>query len=80
VFIDTEEASLKAGDIRALADNGVFDKNAIAADLTALCRGRHQGRTIAGEITLTKAVGTAPEDLVAASLAFDALQDPPQTA
>ncbi|WP_159278264.1 hypothetical protein [Variovorax boronicumulans] len=45
-----------------------------------MCRGRRQGRTNAGEITLMKAVGTALEDRSAVSLAFDALQNPPQTA
>lgn len=80
VFVDTEEAPMKAGDILAPVENGVFDKDAIAADLAALCRGRHPGRTDASEITLFKAVGTALEDLAAASLAFDSLATPPRTA
>lgn len=72
VFVDTEEAPMKAGDILAPIASGVFSKGAIAADLAALCRGRHPGRTAEREITLFKAVGTALEDLAAASLAFDA--------
>ncbi|WP_369656879.1 hypothetical protein [Variovorax sp. V213] len=37
-----------------------------------LCRGRHFDRSSADEITIYKAVGTALEDLAAASLAYDA--------
>ena len=71
VFVDTEEAPMKAGDILAPISSGVFSNSSIAADLAALCRGHHPGRTAQSEITLFKAVGTALEDLAAASLAFD---------
>jgi ornithine cyclodeaminase len=71
VFVDTDEASMKAGDILSPILSGVFSKSSIAGDLASLCRGSHPGRTAEGEITLFKAVGTALEDLAAASLAFD---------
>lgn len=74
VFIDTAEALLKAGDILSPLANGAFSEEHIAATLEQLCRGQHAGRTAAGEITVFKAVGTALEDLAAASLAFDAFQ------
>ncbi|UUZ62175.1 ornithine cyclodeaminase family protein [Polaromonas sp. P1-6] len=74
VFVDTEEAPMKAGDILAPIANGMFSKTSIAADLTALCRAAHPGRNTKEEITLFKAVGTALEDLAAASLAYDAHQ------
>lgn len=71
VFVDTDEAPKKSGDILAPVANGAFDASMIASDLTGLCRGLHPGRRRAEEITLFKAVGTALEDLAAASLAFD---------
>ncbi len=72
VFVDTEEALLKAGDLLSPLQKGVLRREAIAADLAALCRGQHTGRTRADEITLFKSVGSALEDLAAASLAYDA--------
>lgn len=72
VFVDTEEAPAKAGDILAPIANGVFSRTSIVADLTALCVGAHPGRKTQEEVTLFKAVGTALEDLAAASLAYDA--------
>ena len=62
VFVDTQEALLKAGDIIAPIGTGVFHRDLIASDLAALCRGRHPGRSTATEITLFKSVGTALED------------------
>ena len=71
VFVDTDEAPMKAGDILEPISSGAFERERIAADLTSLCRRRHPGRMSADEITLFKCVGTALEDLAAASLAFD---------
>lgn len=72
VFVDTPEALMKAGDILAPMASGAWDASRLAATLEQLCRGQHAGRSSADEITLFKAVGTALEDLAAASLAFDA--------
>ncbi|MCA8052364.1 bifunctional Delta(1)-pyrroline-2-carboxylate/Delta(1)-piperideine-2-carboxylate reductase [Burkholderia arboris] len=72
VFVDTEEALMKAGDLLSPIESGAFDKAATRAALAQLCRGEHPGRQDRDEITVFKAVGTALEDLAAASLAYDA--------
>lgn len=77
VFLDTTEALLKAGDILAPIESGAFNEQRVAATLEQLCRGQHPGRTSRDEITVFKAVGTALEDLAAASLAYDAFQANP---
>lgn len=71
VFVDTDEAVLKAGDILQPIRSGAFSADKVAGDLASLCRGLHPGRASPAEITLFKCVGTALEDLAAASLAFD---------
>jgi ornithine cyclodeaminase len=74
LYVDTREGALKeAGDILQPLENGVIDRADILGDLFDLCRGAAPGRRSAGEITLFKSVGTALEDLVAATLAFDRL-------
>ena len=70
VFIDTEEALIKAGDILSPLQTGILKKEDIRATLTDLCRGIHPGRQHADEITVYKAVGTALEDLASAVLAY----------
>ncbi|MEY4712493.1 MAG: hypothetical protein RIS88_1943 [Pseudomonadota bacterium] len=72
VFVDTDEAAMKAGDLLSPLASGVLRKEAIAANLAALCRDQHPGRTREDEITVFKSVGTALEDLAAAALAFEA--------
>ncbi len=74
VFVDTPEAVMKSGDLLSPIASGVLRQEAIAADLATLCRGQHPGRTREDEITLFKSVGTALEDLAAASLAYDTRQ------
>lgn len=71
VFIDTEEALMKSGDLLAPMQSGSFKNTDVAATLERLCRLQHTGRSSAEEITLFKAVGTALEDLAAASMAYD---------
>jgi ornithine cyclodeaminase len=70
VFIDTDEALMKAGDLLEPIAAGVFAADSVQADLAALCQGRHPGRTDASSITVFKAVGTALEDLAAAQLVY----------
>jgi ornithine cyclodeaminase/alanine dehydrogenase-like protein (mu-crystallin family) len=72
VFIDTDEAIAKAGDLLSPIAAGVFSREDVRARLDELCTGVHPGRTSADEITVFKAVGTALEDLASASLAYDA--------
>ena len=76
VFTDTTEALLKAGDLLSAIAEGAWAPERLAATLEQLCRGEHTGRSSADAITVFKSVGTALEDLAAASLAYDGwLQD-----
>ena len=70
VFVDTEEALAKAGDVLQAQAEGAFDPAALQGTLAQLCRGERAGRRDAAEITLFKSVGTALEDLAAAELAL----------
>ena len=70
VFVDTEEALTKAGDVLDALASGAWAADAVQATLAQLCRGERQGRQTAGENTLFKAVGTALEDLAAATLVW----------
>lgn len=70
VFVDTDEAAMKAGDLLSPIQNGVLARSAIRADLASLCRKHHAGRTDDRQITVFKAVGTALEDLAAAQLVY----------
>lgn len=72
VFVDTEEALLKAGDLVQAQAEGQFSPARLQATLAQLCRGQHAGRQQGGDITVFKAVGSALEDLAAAELALAA--------
>lgn len=72
VFVDTDEACRKAGDLLSPIANGVIGPEGILSDLAGLCRAEHAGRRSAQEITVFKAVGTALEDLAAAAMCFEA--------
>jgi ornithine cyclodeaminase len=71
VFVDTEEALAKSGDLLGPIAAGAFDAARVCGTLAALVRGETTGRRGADEITLFKSVGTALEDLAAALLAAD---------
>ncbi|MBP0622475.1 ornithine cyclodeaminase family protein [Cupriavidus consociatus] len=73
VFVDTDEAIGKAGDLLSPIANGVMAREDIRSDLAGLCRARDPGRRSAQEITVFKAVGTALEDLAAAAMCFEAV-------
>ncbi len=68
LFVDTEEALQKAGDLLGPISRGVFAASDVAATLARLCRGEHPGRRDAAARTVFKSVGTALEDLAAAML------------
>ncbi|OZI63354.1 ornithine cyclodeaminase family protein [Bordetella genomosp. 11] len=70
VFVDTEEALDKAGDLLSPIAAGVFSRDRVLATLEALCRRQHPGRRTPEEITVYKAVGAASEDLAAAMLVY----------
>jgi len=71
VFVDTDEALIKAGDLLEPIKAGVFRKESVRAQMAELCRDQHAGRRSAEEITVFKAVGNALEDLAAACLAME---------
>ncbi|RYF31593.1 MAG: ornithine cyclodeaminase family protein [Comamonadaceae bacterium] len=75
VFVDTDEALLKAGDLLNAIAAGALAAGDVRATLTALCRGEREGRRTADERTVFKAVGTALEDLAAATRVWTAAQD-----
>ena len=71
VHVDTRAGALmEAGDIVQPIAAGVIRDTDICGDLFDLCRGKVGGRKSAAEITLFKSVGSALEDLAAASLAY----------
>jgi ornithine cyclodeaminase/alanine dehydrogenase-like protein (mu-crystallin family) len=70
VFVDTEEALAKAGDVLCAIAEGAFDRSQLQATLAQLCQGLHPGRRDDDEITVFKSVGTALEDLAAAELVW----------
>jgi alanine dehydrogenase len=68
--VDTRAGAMaEAGDILQAIAEGAITPDHVVADLAALCRGEHPGRTRADEITAFKSVGWAGEDLAAAVLA-----------
>ena len=71
IFIDTEAALAEAGDLTQPLAAGIITRNDILADLASLCRGTDPGRSAPEEITLFKSVGSAIEDLAAASLVWE---------
>lgn len=77
VFVDTDEALTKSGDLLVPMAHGVLSENDIRGTLTTLCKGVATGRRNATERTVFKAVGTALEDLAAAMLVFEARRAPP---
>jgi ornithine cyclodeaminase len=74
LFVDTLEGAPKeAGDLAIPLASGAITLADIEADLFALCRGEHNGRASAEEITLFKSVGHAIEDLAAAEAVAEKL-------
>jgi len=76
VFVDTEEALAKSGDVLGAVAEGAFDAARLQGTLAQLVRGERRGRRgreSGDEITLFKAVGSALEDLAAAELAAAAM-------
>ncbi|WP_439590499.1 ornithine cyclodeaminase family protein [Hydrogenophaga sp.] len=71
IFVDTEEALEKSGELLDPLSRGVFDAADVVATLQGLCTGMHPGRSHGSERTVFKSVGTALEDLAAAILAYE---------
>ena len=76
VFVDTEEALAKAGDVLLAVAERAFTPRALQGTLATLCLGPGTGRRTQQEITLFKSVGTALEDLAAAEQVLAATDNP----
>ena len=66
LFVDTEEAFEKSGDLLGPMQRGVLRASDLCGTLATLSRGEAPGRRTAAERTVFKAVGTALADLAAA--------------
>ncbi|MDP1649486.1 MAG: ornithine cyclodeaminase family protein [Rubrivivax sp.] len=71
VYVDTDEAARKSGDLLGPMSRGVLSAADIRGTLASLCRGNAPGRQSAEERTVFKSVGTALEDLAAAMLVYE---------
>jgi len=72
VWVDTEEALQKSGDLIEPLSRGVLRAGDVRGTLARLARGEAEGRRTAQERTVFKSVGTALEDLAAAILVHEA--------
>lgn len=72
VFVDTDEALGKSGDLLVPIQHGVLRADDVRGTLTTLCKGVATGRKTAQERTVFKSVGSALEDLTAAVLVYEA--------
>ena len=70
LYVDTEEALTKSGDLLGPLSRGVIAPADVRGTLQQLCRGECEGRADARQRTVFKSVGTALEDLAAAMLVF----------
>lgn len=73
VFIDTDEALAKSGDLLQAVAEGTFSADQLQGTLADLCAGRRKGRDDPAQRTLFKSVGSALEDLAAAELVWGAM-------
>jgi ornithine cyclodeaminase len=71
LYVDTEEALQKSGELLGALSRGVFAPGEVRGTLGALCRGAALGRDSDDERTVFKSVGTALEDLAAAMLVVE---------
>jgi len=72
LWVDTEEALAKSGDLLGPIARGVFAASDLRGTLAQLCRAECPARRDANERTVFKSVGTALEDLAAAILVHEA--------
>jgi ornithine cyclodeaminase len=71
VFVDTDEAPQKSGDLIGPLSRNVISPADLNGTLAALCRGDVRGRLDGSGRTVFKAVGTALEDLAAAAQVYE---------
>ena len=72
LYVDTPAAKVEGGDVAVALRSGALDESAVKGDLFGLCRGDAPGRGTPDEITLFKSVGSAIEDLAAATAVWRA--------
>ncbi len=72
LYVDIDEALQKSGELLGPMSRGVFERADVRGTLAALARGEAPGRRSRTERTVFKSVGTALEDLAAATLACGA--------
>ncbi|HJV69940.1 ornithine cyclodeaminase family protein [Ideonella sp.] len=73
LFVDTDEALRKSGELLGPMARGVFAPADVQGTLADLVGGVAAGRRTADERTVFKSVGTALEDLAAAVLAYESV-------
>jgi len=73
LWVDTDEALHKSGDLLGPMSRGVFGAAGLRGTLEQLARGSASGRRRADERTVFKSVGSALEDLAAAALVAEGL-------
>ena len=71
LYVDTDEALRKSGDLLGPMTRGVFDAAQVCGTLAGLCQRSAAGRRSPQERTVFKSVGTALEDLAAAMLVHE---------
>jgi ornithine cyclodeaminase len=71
LYVDTEEALKKSGDLLGPIASGVLAAADLRGTLETLARGADRGRRDARERTVFKSVGSALEDLAAAVLVYE---------
>jgi len=75
LFVDNFEGALReTGDIKIPLEQGIIHKSAVEADLFSLCREQYKVDRQRNEITIFKSVGHALEDLTAAKLVVNFLE------
>ena len=76
LYVDSDEALAKSGDLLGPLARGVIRAADIRGSLASLARGEAKGRVSVEERTVFKSVGTALEDLAAAILVHQQTSDP----
>lgn len=71
LYVDTDEALQKSGELLGPLSRGVFARADVRGTLATLSRGEAAGRRSRDERTVFKSVGTALEDLAAAALVWE---------
>jgi ornithine cyclodeaminase/alanine dehydrogenase-like protein (mu-crystallin family) len=71
LYVDTEEALIKSGDLVGPLARGIVRAADLRGTLATLARGEATGRRSSEERTLFKSVGSALEDLAAAVLVYE---------